>query len=80
MVKGVRQSPSGVGKVGEKEQFPTVTQLRTMENLIQRIRSALYAGLSGTEIAKHFANESTPEEVWLAYKAAQILNSHEAQE
>lgn len=44
-----------------------------METLINRIRVALAMGLSGREIAIHFNEVASPEEVWLAYMAAKIL-------
>jgi len=45
-----------------------------METLITRIRVALSHGLTGPEIAVHFAADGTPEDIWLAYQAAALLD------
>lgn len=46
----------------------------TTEKLINRVRAAMSHGLSGADIAEHFAGDGTPEEIWLAYMAARILD------
>lgn len=45
-----------------------------METLIRRIAQAIANGLSGPEIAEHFAKDGSPEEIYLAYHAARILD------
>jgi hypothetical protein len=45
------------------------------ERLIIRVAAALDAGLTGPEIAEHFADEAEPGVVWLAYMAAKILTT-----
>lgn len=49
----------------------------TTEKLINRVRAAMAHGLSGADIAEHFAGDATPEEVWLAFIAARILDRDE---
>lgn len=45
-----------------------------METLIHRIVMALENGQTGPEIAEHFAKDGSPEDIWLAYQAARILD------
>ena len=44
------------------------------EKLINRVRAAVCQGLTGPEIAEHFSTSATPEEIWLAYMAAKIID------
>lgn len=44
-----------------------------MEQLINRIRAAIYMGMSREEIVAHFEGEFSAEDVFLAFVAASIL-------
>lgn len=44
------------------------------ETLINRIRVALAHGLTPVEVAAHFADAGTPEEVYLAWHAASVID------
>ena len=45
-----------------------------METLIHRIAQALAYGMTGTQVAEHFKEDGTPEEIWFAYHAAVVYN------
>lgn len=53
---------------------PDAYEDRATETLINRIRVALAHGLTPVEVAAHFADAGTPEEVYLAWHAASVID------
>lgn len=45
-----------------------------MESLINRVRAAMMCGVSMEELAAHFKDAGTPEDIYLAIQAAKLLD------